>query len=102
DVIDVAGILGITAPRIANVEEVVRPHNMPAGSPARAETAICHLHGSNADLVDRIDIPTAMVEPGRRRLPERKHMMIASVDAVHERDELAAAVREPQAEHLMI
>jgi len=63
---------------------------------------IGHLHRAQAHLIDGVHIPTDMVKSGRRRFGERQHVMIAAVDAVHERDELPAAVREPEAKHFLV
>ena len=36
------------------------------------------------------------------RFRERQHVMVAAVDAVHERDQFAATVREPEPNHVVI
>jgi hypothetical protein len=61
-----------------------------------------HAHRAEADIVDARNIPAAMVETGRDGFHQRKEMMIAAVDAMHERDEIGGAVGQAQAKRPFI
>ena len=50
----------------------------------------------------RADVPTAMVEAGRRRLHQRQHVMIAAVDAVQEGDAVGGAIGQAQAQRTLV
>ena len=92
DVVDVAGIFRVAAPRIAHVVEIVGAEHVAAEAPAVGEALVGHVGGADADVVDRADVPEQMMQAGAVRLHERDHVMVAAVDAVHERDQIAGAV----------
>src|ERR1700674_2522404 len=60
DVIDVGGIFGIAAPRIAPVVEIIRPEYMPAETPAAGKAFVGHLQRTKPDIVDAAHIPAAV------------------------------------------
>src|ERR1700691_5526965 len=96
DIVDISGIFRIAAPGVAHIMEVVRAEHMAPEAPAGAEALVRHLHGAEADLVDRADIPAEMMQARAFRLGQRDQVMIAAMDAVHEGNAVTAAIREPQ------
>src|SRR2546426_2076744 len=64
DVVDVAGILRITAPWIADVVEVVGAEHVTAKSPALSEALFGHVACADADVVQGAHIPTEVVQAG--------------------------------------
>ena len=102
NVVDVAGILRVAAPRIADIVEVVRAEHVAAEPPAVGEALLGHVARADADVVDRADVPAEMMQARPVRLHEGDHVVIAAVDAVHEGDEIAGAIRQPQTEHVAV
>ena len=85
DVVDIAGIFREAAPRVAHVVEIVRAKHVAAEAPTLGLALVVHAHGAEPDVVDAGHVPAAMMETGRARFHQRQHMMIAAMDAVHER-----------------
>ncbi len=99
DVVDVGRIFRIAAPGVADVVEIVRAQHVAAEPPAGGETAVRHLHGAEADLVDRAHVPAQMVQAGRIRFRHRHHVVVAAVHAMHEGDAVAGAIGQAQPDH---
>src|SRR5215211_3518142 len=99
DVVDIAGILREAAPRILHVMEIIRAQHVATETPALAVAFVGHAGGAEPDVVDRAYVPAAMMESRRVGLSERKQVMVAAVNAVHEGDEIRA-VGQAQAERL--
>ena len=75
---------------------------MAAEAPALGEALVGHAHGAEPDFLDAGNVPAAMVEAGRGGFHQRQHMMIAAVDAVHERHQVGGAVGQAQAELALV
>src|SRR6202022_4919404 len=102
NVVDVRGIFGVASPRVPNIVEVVRPQLVTSQAPAGTKTLVCHMHGTDADVVDGTDVPTEMVQARAATLRQSDQVMIATVNTVHESDAVAGSVRKAQAEHARI
>ncbi len=79
--------------------EIVGTEHVAAEAPAGDETLVRHLSRTDADVVDRADVPAAMVKAGTAGLREGDHVVIAAVDAVQERDHPARLVGQAQAQY---
>ena len=55
-----------------------------------------------ADFVDRADIPAAMVQARRAGFGEGNKVVVRSVDAMHETDAIARAIRQAQAQNAAV
>ena len=75
---------------------------MAAEAPAFLIALVVHAHGAEADVVDAGDVPTAVVEARRRRLHQRQHVMVAAVNAGHERHQILGAVGQAQSERALV
>src|SRR5260370_16786109 len=82
--------------------EIVGPQHVAAESPAGAKSLVCHLHGAKPDLLNRSDIPAQMMQSRCIGADERDHVMIAAVNAMHECDHVAGAVRQAQSEYVPV
>ena len=65
-------------------------------TPAFLEALLRHEARTQTDIVDRRDVPAQMMQARTFGLHEGDHVMVASVDAVHERDEVTGTIRETQ------
>ena len=74
---------------------------MAAKAPAARVPGLGHLRGAEAHLVDRADVPGAMVIAGRGGLRESDKMMIAAMHAVQEGDR-TGMIRDPQTQRLAV
>ena len=82
--------------------EVVGTEDMPTKTPAVGEALVGHVGRADSNVVDRADIPAAMVQARTLGLHECDHVMVATVDAMHEGNEIAGSVRQAKPEHVVI
>ncbi len=82
--------------------EIVGAEHVPAKAPALRVPLRPHQLGAEADIVEARDVPARMVQAGPAGFRECDHVMVARMRAVQERDEVAGAVGEPQAEHFRV
>ena len=94
NVVDVMRVLAIASPRIAHIVEEIRAKNVTSQSPPGEVAVICHLHRAESDIIYRFDIPAAVVKAARIGFCKGNQMMIAAVNAVHERDPVSCSIRK--------
>ena len=101
-VVDIAGIFAVTAPRIAHVVKEIRTERVPPQTPTFCVAFIGHVHRAEPDIANASNIPTAMVHARRIGLTKGQHVMITSMNCMHERDYVCRTIRELQTEVLRV
>ena len=101
-VVDIAGIFAVTAPRIAHIVKEIRTKRMPPEPPTFREALIRHVHRTEPNIANATNIPTAMVHARRIGLAKGQQVVIASMNCMHERDDVGRPIREFQAEVLRV
>ena len=99
DIVDVGGIFGEAAPRVADVVEVVRAEHVAARVPSPGRSRWPSMCIAPRPISSTL--PTSqreMMEAGRVRMGEGDHVMVAAVDAVQKGDAVAGMVGEAHAE----
>jgi len=77
------------APKDRDIVEIVRSKHVAAQAPTGRKTLVAHMHGADADIIDRWDSRSGDADRGPSSFTKDDHVMIAPMDAMHERDHVS-------------